>query len=67
VSSPFFSQFRMNGDDGDRQQRRGLGSGSLALETYTGVEGSEGNGVWEDMQLDAFGECFPIIVIVIQS
>ncbi|BCR83135.1 Sec63 [Aspergillus chevalieri] len=55
VSMPFFSQFRMNGDgDGDEYQRRGLGS-SLALETYTGVEGSEGNGVGEeDMQLDAF-------------
>lgn len=64
---PFFSQFRMNGDgDGDEYQRRGLGS-SLALETYTGVEGSEGNGVGEeDMQLDAFGESFSMTVVVIQ-
>lgn len=61
VSSPFFSQFRMNCDgDGDRHQRRGLGSGSLGLETYTEVEGGGGKKYGEqdtDMQFDAFGEC----------
>ena len=66
MSSPFFSQLRMNDggdddDDDDKQQLRGLG-------LDTGVGGGEGSGFWgEDMQLDAFGRCFPIVVIVIQN
>lgn len=66
VSSPFFSQFRTNGDG---HQHRGFVSDSLGSGTYTstGVNGGDGDGDGEgDMQLDAFGECILIMTVAVK-